>query len=233
MTATVLSTGTPQSAGMDPAQLARTAAHVREAVEEGVLPLADILVARRGRIVLHESFVNPRVAAAGHRLAADSLFYLASFTKPLVATLVMQQVERGAISLSRPVADYIPDFAQRGKDQVTVQHLLCHASGLPDEFPVPVNHVGTTEEFVEMACQQPLVSEPGTRCSYCTWGFAVVAEVLRRATGRELEPLGRELLLDPWGCATRSSGTTTAGRSAWSPASAPAWSRTRTPRPRA
>ena len=51
-----------------------------------------------------------------------------------VATLIMQQVERGRVMLSRPVADYIPQFATRGKEAVTVRHLLAHASGLPDQI---------------------------------------------------------------------------------------------------
>ena len=199
MTRPVLTEGDAESVGMCPEQLERTRSFVEGAVGEGILPLADILIARRGKIVCHRSFINPKLEEKGYRLEADSLFYLASFTKPLVATLIMQQVERGNISLARSVADYIPEFGQRGKEAVTVHHLLCHASGLPDEFPVPINEVGTIEEFVEMASLQPLVYEPGTRCTYCTWGFTVAAEILRRVTQQELEPLGRQLLLDPLG----------------------------------
>ena len=206
MSAHTLRTDTPQSAGMDAEQLERTAAYVQRAVDEDILPLADVLVARRGRIVLHRSFVNDKVAGDGHRLEPDSLFYLASFTKPMVATLVMQQVERGTISLARPVADYIPEFGQRGKEQVTVRHLLCHASGLPDALTVPVTHVASNDEFLEMICAQPLVFEPGTRCTYCTWGFAVLAEIVRRVTEQELEPLGRRLLFDPLGMADTHFG---------------------------
>jgi CubicO group peptidase (beta-lactamase class C family) len=54
------------------------------------------------------SFVNPDLAARGYRLTDDCLYYLGSFTKIFVTTLIMQQVERGLVMLSRPVADYIP-----------------------------------------------------------------------------------------------------------------------------
>ena len=199
MNTTTLSHGKPESVGMAASQLNRTADYVMRAVDEGILPLAEILVARRGTIVCHERFVHPEVAAEGHSLDDSSLYYLASFTKPMVATLLMQQVEAGAVSLARPVADYIPDFAQRGKEQVTVRHLLCHESGLPDELPVPITHVGSNEEFLEMICQQPLVFQPGTRSTYCTWGFTVLAEIVKLASGEELEPLGRRTLLDPLG----------------------------------
>lgn len=201
-----LKCATPESVGMSGEQLERTAAYVQRAVDEGILPLADILVARRGRTVLHRSFINDKVAGDGHRLGSESLFYLASFTKPMVATLVIQQVERGTISLARPVADYIPEFSQRGKGQVTVRHLLCHASGLPDDLAVPITHVASNVEFLEMICAQPLVFEPGTRSTYCTWGFTVLAEIVKRAAAEELEPLGRRLLFDPLGMADSHFG---------------------------
>jgi serine-type D-Ala-D-Ala carboxypeptidase len=197
MNAPVLRSAQPQQVGMSSQQLDRAAAYVERAVNEGILPLADVLVARGGTIVLHQSFVNSEVTRAGHELRDDSLYYLASFTKPLLATLIMQQVERGSISLVRPVAEYIPEFGQRGKEQVTVRHLLCHASGLPDDWPGPGEFPASLEGFVEIISRQPLIFEPGTRCSYCTWGFAVLAEILHRAIGEEIEPLARRILLDP------------------------------------
>lgn len=138
MTARTLTPGDPESAGLCSIQLDRASEYVQRAVEEGILPLADILVARCGKIACHRSFVNPQLQQEGHALDTHSLFYLASFTKSLIATLIMQQVERGSVSLARPVADYIPEFGQRGKEQVTVRHLLCHSSGLPDDLPVPI-----------------------------------------------------------------------------------------------
>jgi CubicO group peptidase (beta-lactamase class C family) len=54
-------------------------------------------------------------------------------------------------------------------------------------------------DLVQKICDQPLVFRPGTRGSYCTWGFVLLAEILRRVTGRQLEDLGREDLFDPLG----------------------------------
>src|SRR5258708_4925179 len=166
-----LTDGAAESAGMSPEGIVRVEEYVRRAVDAGVIPLADVAIARRGTLVCRGSFVNPELVARGYRLSADSLYYLGSFTKVFVATLILQQVERGMVMLSRPVADYIPSFARRGKESVTVRHLLAHASGLPDQLASPMDTRKAIADVVEEICDQPLVFRPGTRGSYCTWGF--------------------------------------------------------------
>jgi CubicO group peptidase (beta-lactamase class C family) len=204
-----LTPGLPPSAGVAPEGIRRAETYVRQAVDAGVIPLADVALVRRGTLVWRASFVNPELAAQGYRLDAASLYYVDSFTKIFVATLIMQQVERGRVMLSRPVADYLPPFASRGKEMVTVRHLLAHASGLPDRLASPMATRVPIADLVQEICDQPLVFHPGTRSSYCTWGFVLLAEILRLVTGRSLEDLGREELFEPLGsrlsddCATR------------------------------
>jgi CubicO group peptidase (beta-lactamase class C family) len=194
-----LQPGPPEAAGVSSEGLRRAEEYVRQAVDAGVLPLADVALVRRGALVWRASFVNPALAAQGYRLDAASLYYLGSFTKVFVATLIMQQVECGRVMLSRPVADYLPPFATRGKEAVTVRHLLAHASGLPDQLASPLTTRRPLADLVQEICDQPLVFRPGTRGSYCTWGFVLLAEILRRVTGRSLEELGRADLFAPLG----------------------------------
>jgi CubicO group peptidase (beta-lactamase class C family) len=183
-----------------PEGIRRAEAYVRQAVDAGVIPLADVALVRRGTLVWRASFVNPELAAHGYRLDAASRYYLGSFTKIFVATLIMQQVEHGRVMLSRPVADYLPPFATRGKELVTVRHLLAHASGLPDQLASPAMPTCMPiADLVQEICDQPLVFRPGTRSSYCTWGFVLLGEILRLVTGRSLEDLGREDLFEPLG----------------------------------
>jgi CubicO group peptidase (beta-lactamase class C family) len=118
----------------------------------------------------------------------------------------MQQVERGRVMLSRPVADYIPAFAARGKENVTVRHLLAHASGLPDQLASPMATRMPIANLVREICDQPLVFPPGTRGSYCTWGFVLLAEILRLVTGRSLGDLGRDDLFEPLGMRNTAFG---------------------------
>jgi CubicO group peptidase (beta-lactamase class C family) len=201
-----LTSGLPESVGVSSEGIRRAEEYIRQAVDAGVIPLADVALVRRGTLVWRASFVNPELAARGHRLDATSLYYLGSFTKIFVATLIMQQVERGRVMLSRPVADYIPPFATRGKESVTVRHLLAHASGLPDQIASPMATRMPIADLVQEICDQPLVFQPGTRGSYCTWGFVLLAEILRRVTGQSLEELGREDLFAPLGMANTAFG---------------------------
>ena len=62
---------------------------------------------------------------------SETLFPLFSGTKPLVAVALLQQIERGHLRLDDPVAQYWPTFGQKGKEQVTVRHLLTHRGGFP------------------------------------------------------------------------------------------------------
>ena len=120
-----------------------------------------------------------------------------AFIKPLTATLVMQQVERGAISLEAPVADYIPEFAQNGKEKVTAGHLLSHSSGLSEDSGLW--EIQSYDEIVEDVCKRGLRFEPGTPGSYWTVGFTVTVEILRRVTGKGLNEIGDEQLFGPLG----------------------------------
>jgi CubicO group peptidase (beta-lactamase class C family) len=201
-----LPAGPPESVGISSEGIYRAAEYVQQAVDAGVIPLAEVALVRRGTLVWRASFVNPEIAAQGHRLDATSLYYLGSFTKIFVATLIMQQVERGRVMLSRPVADYIPPFAARGKESVTVRHLLSHASGLPDQLASDMATQMPLAALIQEICDQPLVFRPGTRGSYCTWGFVLLAEILRLVTGRSLEDLGRENLFEPLGMTNTAFG---------------------------
>ena len=68
-------------------------------------------------------------------LSDDAIFLVASITKPIVATAILQLVERGQLTLADRVVDYIPEFGREGKYGVEVRHLLTHTSGLPDMLP--------------------------------------------------------------------------------------------------
>ena len=100
-----------------------------EAVKNGPQPCAVIAVADREKTLW--THVSPGADGVG----LDSIFLIASITKPIVATAVMQLVEQGKLLLSAPVATYLPEFAANDKGAVTAWHLLTHSSGLEeDEF---------------------------------------------------------------------------------------------------
>ena len=181
----------PEAAGVSAARLAVATDYLRKVVSLGALPLAEALVVRGTKIVLHDRHVNPKIATEGYGITDDTIFEVASVTKPLCGAVVMCQVEKGNLSLDIPVAEYIPAFGKAGKGQVTVRHLLSHSSGLGDLIsgPLPTS----TAELLERIYDLSLGFEPGTRSNYSTLGFEVVAELVRRMSGKELVQLGDEL----------------------------------------
>ena len=117
-------------------------AHVRDLcarwVEEGHTPTLGVCVARRGVIVLHEAFGVLGRAPTRRRSAHDALFPVASITKPITATLVMQLVEDGLLGLNRPAKDYLPEISGDGTDEILVHHLLTHTTGYPFHTDPPM-----------------------------------------------------------------------------------------------
>ena len=206
--------GTPEEAGMDPARIAHVRDLARGWVEQGITPSLVVLAARRGVIVLHEAFgvMGPEPEAGP--LQKDSIFPLASLTKPITATAVMCLVEDGLLGLNRPVQWYIPEFVGEGKDAVMVHHLMTHTSGLTDGCMTahaeakrgavvippaqPTEHPRVHEEYC-LRYDAPLSRPPGEEMSYCTWGYEFLGEIVRRVSGQSLEVFTREQIFEPLG----------------------------------
>src|SRR5512140_1284303 len=125
-----LRAGTPEEAGLSPHRLERIKALAAQWVSTGLTPSLVVLVARRGVIALHEAFGTLTPEADSPPLQRDSIFPLASLSKPITATAVMCLVEDGLLGLNRPVDEYIPEFTGEGKHAVLVHHLLTHTSGI-------------------------------------------------------------------------------------------------------
>ena len=151
-------------------------------------PAAAVAVARSGGPVsLHAAGLarwEPHPVPA----RADTVFLLASVTKPFTATAVMQLAERGLLLLDDPVARHIPEFGAAGKEGVTVRHLLAHTSGL-DEAAVDAawaadrGLMATEASRVASVCRAPLAFPPGTMQQYCSAGYRILAALVERLSG--------------------------------------------------
>ena len=114
---------------MDPARIGRLRELVGGWVKSGDTPSVVVLVARRGVIVLHEAFGVRRQDDPTPTLKRDSIFPVASCSKPITAAAVMCLVEDGLIGLNRPFIDYIPELDVPGVqwlEEARVADLLCH-----------------------------------------------------------------------------------------------------------
>lgn len=181
----------------DPSRLENAATVAEEVVRSGEYASAVLAVANR------EGIFWRHVVPGDDGIAWDSIFPIASITKPIVVTALMQLVERGRVVLSDPVAQFIPEFAQNGKERVTLWHIVTHTSGLDEpshndwhnlvEQRVPVS------TYLELAYRAPLRFEPGTQWSYGFLTFSVLSEVITRLGGQPYPDLLREHIFAPLG----------------------------------
>ncbi|WP_419165400.1 serine hydrolase domain-containing protein [Candidatus Palauibacter sp.] len=200
--AKTLSYGEPEDVGMSRAVLEGALGLYHEAVERGDLVGAVVLVARKGRIVLHEA-VGMRDKERGLPMERNTLFRMASNTKPLVATAVAQLVEEGELSYDDLVREYIPEWDNYRSGFITIGHLLSHSSGLriPTLFLQPLGENPTLRS--ESARFGAIGAEvtPGESYAYNNPGYNTLGALVEIASAQLLEdrlmakvygPLGME-----------------------------------------
>jgi CubicO group peptidase (beta-lactamase class C family) len=207
-----------REAGLDPDGLRRALGLVAEWVDGGILPGAGAVVARGGRIA-GEAYLGTRRRGDDAPVDDQTIWSLASITKPVTATAVMLLVEEGRLGLDEPLVDLVPEFADgpaTGIDRrlVTLRHCLGHCSGLPgvseDNLALRRAH-RPIEAFARSFMRQPLFFAPGTMHVYSNPAITMAAEAVGRALGgalgRPVEepmlgriyPFVRERILAPLG----------------------------------
>ena len=136
----------------------------------------------------------------GARVTSDSLYFLASITKPIVATAVMQLVDEGRLDLHDPIQRFVPGFRGDGKEQVTPWHVLTHTSGVPDVDPASLRRSRPdARQMLDRVCRESLEFPPGSRYSYASDSFYLLAAILSRLTGMEFPMALRWRVLDAVG----------------------------------
>ena len=175
---------------------------IHELIDSGVETGVQVAVVHHGVVVADVAggLADP---ATGCPVSPGTLFWAASTAKGMASTVVHVLAERGELGYDLRVAEVWPEFAAHGKDTITVRHMLCHTAGVPGLPP------GTTPDDLcdwERICALLADAEPwwrpGNRFGYHsdTFGY-LVGETVRRATGRTISELLRDLITSPLGIA--------------------------------
>lgn len=141
-----------------------------------------IAVARHGEIGLFEA-VGHADEAGTRPVRKDSVFSLFSVTKAFTNVAFFRAVERGQLAITTRVADVIPEFAGRGRENITFFHLLTHQSGMPSVYtPKPGMYIDRLDEMIAGICANVFPAEaPGTRVDYSPLvNHAMMGEAVRR-----------------------------------------------------
>src|SRR5215470_2270003 len=186
---------------------------LREAVERKQVPGVVALVTDRKGVVYQGAFGVADVAT-GQPLSADSMFRIASMTKAITSTALMQLVEQGKLTLDDPVEKYLPEMAKlpvfdsfdaktgnyhlhMTSKPITVRHVLTHTSGLGYPFTS-----ATLRDFKPRAGETypdgPLLFEPGEKWWYGT-STDIVGRLVEKLSGQKLEDYFRQQIFTPLG----------------------------------
>jgi CubicO group peptidase (beta-lactamase class C family) len=217
----------PEDVGMSSQLLARIATTLNADVERGRIPGAVIAIARKGKLVYFEAF-GWRDKAAGVKMTTDTIFSIASMTKPMVTVGALMLVDEGGLSVGDPVSKYLPQFATMqvaeldpsgetitgttpAKKPITIRDLMIHTSGLVyggrgttavhKLYPAGSGAAATTlsgQEFLDKLGAAPLLWQPGTVWDY-GFGLDVLGLLLERVSEQTLGAYLRERLWQPLG----------------------------------
>jgi CubicO group peptidase (beta-lactamase class C family) len=228
----------PESLGLSPVRLQRMSDAFKREIDNGTIPGATIMVARKGRIGWFDA-VGRQSPAAATPMAHNTIFRIFSMTKPIASVGIMMLVEQGHFLLSDPVAKFIPEFANQKvgvenngkldlvplKRPMTVQDLLRHTSG------ITYDHTGnglvqqlyqqsrlrsrkiTNAEHASMLASLPLKCQPGDEWNYSR-STDILGRIIEVVSGKSLSAFLTERILAPLQMAETAfhTGEANAGR---------------------
>jgi CubicO group peptidase (beta-lactamase class C family) len=177
--------------------LPRTRAAIEGGIRVGLHSAAQVYAALDGEIVADFGLGEAR---PGVPMTADSLTLWQSACKPIGAAAAMQLVERGRLALDEPVAKLIPDFAQQGKQDITLRHILTHTGGFrwisidwpPESWAASIARV--------CAARQERGWIPGQKAGYHPFSsWYILGELVRLADGRAFSDYVRQEIFLPLG----------------------------------
>ena len=191
----------PESVGIDAEKLSAVVERVGREVGEGLLPSAQIAVAREGRLALFETFGNA---------TNETLYCVFSSTKAITSAAAWLVIEAGNLSVDERVADIVPEFRTNGKDVITVEQLFLHSAGFPHAPFRPTDWLDRDRRLERFATWR-LNWAPGSRFEYHpSSSMWVVAEIIERRTGRDFTEFVRTEIADPLGLPDLHLGLPTA-----------------------
>ena len=219
--------GKAEEVGMSSERLGEIEKAIKADIEKGRLPGAVIAIARKGKLVYYEAF-GFRDKAAGVTMTTDTIFNIASMTKPMVALAALQLQERGKLLVDDPLSKYFPKYASmqvatldpKGEtitatvpatQQITLRHLMMHTSGLVyggrgntavhKLYPGGSSVAGATMdgmEFMDELAKLPLLHQPGAVWDY-GFGLDLLGQVVEKVSGQPLGKYFEESITKPLG----------------------------------
>ena len=188
---------TPESVGMDATRLNLVDDLVQEGLGQDKMPGCVVVIGRREGIAFRRAYGFRQLQPEKIDMTVDTVFDLASLTKPIAtATSVMTLIQQGKLDSNATVATYLPEFAQNGKETITIRHLLTHTGGLIADNSMSDYVEGVDEAFARIYGLKPTAA-PGESFTYSDVGFIVLGQVVKAVSGKDMHEFSREHIFKP------------------------------------
>ena len=167
---------------------------IEKKITEKIFPGAVVTILKKDKVIYHAAFGHRIITPKHAPMLHDTLFDLASLTKPIViGTLTMQLVASDKLSLDEPTQTYLPAFKQ---SHITCHHLLAHTSGLPAWKPLYIE-TDSPEDVTEHLGNIPLEAAPGEKVTYSCLGYILMGKLISNVTGEALDSLAHNAIFKP------------------------------------
>ncbi len=165
---------------------------VQDAIRDGQIPGAVVLIGHDGQVIYRKAFGERALEPRREPMSVDTIFDVASLTKVVATSIaVTQLVQKGEVRVNEPVAKYIPEFAENGKEEITVRELLTHHSGLPKDLDLSQPWEGR-ETALQTAYSEKPIFAPGSQFLYSDVNFIVLGALVERVSGTSLDQYCRK-----------------------------------------
>ena len=177
---------------------------MKAALSDDVFPGGVLLVAKENAVLFHKAYGYANLYTK-QTMTRDTIFDLASLTKPLATTLaVMKLVLESRLTLSQRLGELVAPFRNTEKAQITIKQLLAHTSGLPDYRPYYktlgiLNRNKSKSALRDFLVKEPFENPIGKAVVYSDLGFMVLSWVIEAITGKRLDHYVRETIYRPLG----------------------------------
>ena len=191
------------AAAREPAPIPKVVSAIQEAIAKQELAGAITIVADKDRI-LHRDVQGFADIEKKIPLTDDTLFWIASMSKPITGVAMMMMVEQGKVSLDDPVDKYLPEFKNLKNKEgeyvpVTIKQLLTHTSGLAEITPEQAKTAKTLADVIPLYIAQPVKFPPGSQWMYCQSGINTAARIVEVVSGEKFPEFLEKYLFQPLG----------------------------------
>jgi len=169
-----------------------------QAIRDGLIPGAVIIIGHDGKIVYRKAYGARALIPAREPATLDTIYDIASLTKVVATTpSIMKLYELGKIKIDDPVTAYLPEF-QGGKSNITIRNLMTHYSGLRPDLDIDPAWTGYDTGIRKALIDKP-TGPPGVSFVYSDINFELLGEIVHRVSRQPLDQFAREQIFEPLG----------------------------------